>query len=131
MSRKNGSPQSYNPKEEESEASSDRKGISSEELMDSLQRVQADFENFRKRTLKELEMYEKKGEIHAFRELLPFIDAFEKSLNHLEGEQQKGMKQLHDQLLQIMERNKIKPMKSTVETFNRHYHECLRKGCNK
>lgn len=125
-------PENQNPQKENSPASNGEKGFPTEpilqnDLLETLQRVQADFENFRKRTIKEMALHEKKGKASAFKEILPFLDSFENAIRHTQGEQKKGMEKLFQQLSQIMERNHIHAIETTQKKFDPHYHECLSK----
>ena len=52
------------------------------ELTQDLQRIQADFENYRKRVDSEKEMARANGKITAINALLPVIDNIERSINH-------------------------------------------------
>lgn len=59
------------------------------ELTADLQRVRADFENYRKRVEQEKEMARANGKIGAIVKLLPIIDDIERAINH-------QPKELHD-----------------------------------
>lgn len=52
-----------------------------DKLKDQLLRTAADFDNFRKRTRKDLELAEHKGKETAIRELLPVIDNLERAID--------------------------------------------------
>ena len=52
-----------------------------EALNDKYIRLYAEFENYRKRTIKERQAYEQHSQERIFRELLPIIDDFERSLS--------------------------------------------------
>ncbi len=98
------------------------------ELLDTLKRVQADFENFQKRSAKEKESAVQLGKALAFRELLEFLDSFDSAVSHVKDEHRKGMENLRTQLLKILERNGIHSIFSVGKKFNPELHECLMQG---
>lgn len=53
------------------------------ELTQDLQRVRADFENYRKRTEQEKEMARANGKINAVMKLIPVIDNIERAISHV------------------------------------------------
>lgn len=56
------------------------------ELTQDLQRVRADFENYRKRVEQEKEMARANGKISAIMKLLPVIDNIERAIGHVPAE---------------------------------------------
>lgn len=68
-----------------SERSDDGASQRAQEAMEALSnkyiRLYAEFENYRKRTIKERQAYEQHSQERIFRELLPIIDDFERSLS--------------------------------------------------
>jgi molecular chaperone GrpE len=53
--------------------------------LDDLVRLQAEFDNFRKRTFKERQQLEARGKRHIVEHLLPVLDNFERAIAHGEG----------------------------------------------
>lgn len=54
-------------------------------LRDQLLRTAADFDNFRKRTRRELDDAQRRGKESAVKDLLPVFDNFERAINHAAG----------------------------------------------
>ncbi|MBI4043278.1 MAG: nucleotide exchange factor GrpE [Candidatus Diapherotrites archaeon] len=99
-----------------------------QEYVETLQRLQAEFENAQKRMEKE------KGELKQFavgelmKELLAFADALEDALKHASTPDQKGLKALHAQFMHVLQHNGIQPLQTIGKAFNPEVHECMLKG---
>lgn len=92
--------------------------------------LMAEFDNFRKRTLKE------KGEIirnaaeSAMKGLLPIVDDFERGLEAASKTSdseavKEGMELIYNKLLKYLEQNGVKPIESTGATFDAEFHEAI------
>ena len=99
-----------------------------EELIDTLQRLQADFDNYRKRAARDQESLVARAHERLVKELLPVVDDLERALEaaeqHEEVKLEEGVKLVHRQLEQLLEREGL----SLVETdgmFDPHVHEAL------
>ncbi len=99
-----------------------------EELIDTLQRVKADFDNFRKRAARDQEALVARAGERIVKELLPVLDDLERALEaaeqHEEAKLEEGVKLVHRQLEQLLEREGL----AAVETdgmFDPHVHEAL------
>ena len=101
------------------------------ESIQDLQRVSADFENYRKRTDDEKGEAKKKGEYSAILKLLPVIDNIERAISHVPKELQdnswvKGVVTLQKSLeksLKDLNVVRIDAKKGTV--FNPNLHEAI------
>lgn len=91
------------------------------ELIERLQRLQAEFENFRKRTEKEKEDIRLNANAELISELLKVLDNFELSLKHNEDE---GVKMIYDELNTILEKQGMKII-DTKGGFDPRFHEAL------
>lgn len=60
------------------------------ELTQDLQRVRADFENYRKRVEQEREMARASGKVGAIMKLLPVVDNIERAINHTPADLQEN-----------------------------------------
>ncbi|QQR92859.1 MAG: nucleotide exchange factor GrpE [Candidatus Iainarchaeum archaeon] len=98
------------------------------DLIDTLKRTQAEFENFQKRTAKEKEQSTQYGKALAFKEILEFMDSFDAAIAHVKDDHRKGLDNLRTQLLKILERNGIKPIPTIGKKFNPETQECLMQG---
>jgi molecular chaperone GrpE len=99
-----------------------------EELIDTLQRLQADFENYRKRAARDQEALVGRAGERIVKELLPILDDLERALEaaeqHEEAKLEEGVKLVHRQLERLLEKEGL----AAVETdgmFDPHVHEAL------
>ena len=100
-----------------------------EELTDALQRLQAEFENFKKRSDREKAEFAKYANAGIISGILPIIDSFELALKH-SGENEKfvdGIKMIYAQLYSMLGSEGLKPIKSIGEKFDPYRHEVLMK----
>jgi len=101
-----------------------------EELNNRLLRVQADYDNFRRRTLKEKEDLAKYASVKLITNLLPSIDNFDRALAAAAstGDYEslsKGLDMIFRQLMATMEAEGLQVMKTVGEPFNPEYHEAV------
>ena len=92
------------------------------------QRIQADFENYRKRAAKEAAAAGERARSGLVRELLPIVDNLERALASAEdGEQHlaEGVRLVHSELIAVLERNGIQPFDPVGDRFDPSEHEAL------
>jgi molecular chaperone GrpE len=92
------------------------------------QRTQADFENFRKRAAREAAMAGERAKANLVRELLPVVDNLERALataNPEEDHLAEGVRLVHVELINTLERNGIKAFDPAGEPFDPTLHEAL------
>ena len=92
------------------------------------QRVQADFENYRKRVARETAAAGERARSGLVRELLPIVDNLERALASAEeGEQHlaEGVRLVHSELIAVLERNGIQQFDPCGEKFDPAEHEAL------
>ena len=99
------------------------------ELTDTLKRLQAEFENFKKRNEKDWSEKVKVANQQLIVDLLPVLDSFDKALEDAEnngnaGTIKKGLDGLHKQFLRTLQRNGLKEI-STEGKFDPFVHEAL------
>ena len=116
--------------EEKEEASEEAPSeeASSEDYLALAQRIQADFENYRKRAAKEAAAAGQRAKSGLIRELLPIVDNLERALASAEeGEQHlaEGVRLVHSELIAVLERNGIKQFDPSGEKFDPTEHEAL------
>ncbi len=101
-----------------------------EPLKIQLLRLQADFDNFRKRTQRE------RNELFTFAnesivsEMLPVIDHFEMGFKSAESHQTdsavtEGFRMVYNQLLDVLKKFNVTPIDAVGETFDPHRHEAI------
>lgn len=92
--------------------------------------LMAEFDNFRKRTLKEKSELIKNGGESAFKGLLPIVDDFERALKATENSDdassiREGMELIYKKLKKYMEQNGVKEMDPEDKEFNADRHEAI------
>lgn len=90
----------------------------------------AEFDNYRKRTLKEKAEIIKNGGENVLKGLLPIIDDFERGIKAAEADSNaesmlEGMKLIYNKLVKYMESMGVKEMNSTGEVFDADLHEAI------
>jgi molecular chaperone GrpE len=111
--------------EEKEEASED---ASPENYLELAQRIQADFENYRKRAAREAAAAGERARSGLVRELLPVVDNLERALASAEdGEQHlaEGVRLVHSELIAVLERNGIQQFDPAGDKFDPSEHEAL------
>ncbi len=98
------------------------------ELTEDLRRIQADFENYKKRVDKDSAERSKMANQRFMADLLPVLDSFDKALEEMDGPDnsphRKGLEGLHKQLLQTLQREGLREI--TAEgRFDPFLHEAL------
>ncbi len=95
-----------------------------DDYLDRLKRLQADYDNYRKRTLKENLAYIKRANMDLIEKILPIIDNFELAL--ATGEKQdleedeffKGVKMIHGKLMELLKKENVKVIDPHGEEFD-------------
>ncbi len=96
-----------------------------DELNDRFIRLAADFENYRKRSDRDVENRVKFA-IEGFAvELLEVVDNFDRALSADPGSAREGLEQIHKQFRTIMERHGICPIEATGKKFDPGEHEAV------
>ena len=112
---------------EDNQKELEKKAEMVEEYLIKLQRLQADFENFKKRTEKEKENWQKYSNECLIKNLLFVLDNFEQALASIPKDSQimAGLKIIFKQLWEILECEGLKSIKAVGEKFNPYMHEAL------
>ena len=107
----------------------DEKQKTIEELTDTLKRLQAEFENFKKRNDKEKEEFAKYSAALTIGKLLPVFDSFDHAVKNTNDKEKfvHGIKMIHAQLVSTLESIGLKPIKAEGERFDPYKHEVLLK----
>lgn len=93
-------------------------------------RAQADFDNFRRRTLKEKEELTQYASLKIISQLLPVLDNFQRALqtggdDADSGSFAKGVDMIYRQLSQVLEAEGLKPMESVGQPFDPEWHQAV------
>ncbi len=92
--------------------------------------LMAEFDNFRKRTLKEKSELIKNASENVFKGLLPIVDDFERGLKATENTEdaasmREGMELIYNKLVKFMEQNGVKAIYPEDKNFDTEYHEAI------
>ena len=90
----------------------------------------AEFDNFRKRTMREKQDLIKNGAEKAMLELLPVIDDMERALQAIDeggdiDSLKEGVTLIHNKFMKYLESQQVKPMNSTGEDFDSEVFEAV------
>ncbi len=101
-----------------------------EETEQKLLRVQADYDNFRRRTIKEKEELAKYASAKLVENILPTVDNFERaiqasSMNKDYDALAKGVDMIFRQLMMTMENEGLTAMNAVGEPFNPEFHQAV------
>jgi len=101
------------------------------DLEDQMKRLQAEFENYKKRTAKEKEALAAIGSASTILKLLPVLDEMEvamAAMTHDESAKsmRHGVEMLHRKLLAVLEKEGLAEMRALGESFDPYRHEALR-----
>jgi molecular chaperone GrpE len=99
-----------------------------EELIDTLQRLQAEFENYRKRAARDQADLVARAHERLVKELLPVLDDLERALEaaeqHEEAKLEEGVRLVHRALAEALEREGLAEIETNGK-FDPHVHEAL------
>ncbi|MBC7085205.1 MAG: nucleotide exchange factor GrpE [Methanomethylovorans sp.] len=100
------------------------------QLKDRLLRLTAEFDNFRKRTIKEKEEFRKFATEKLILELIEVYDNFERALESAKNTEDvssivKGLEMVFKQFVSILEKEGLQKMECLGAEFNPHEHEAM------
>lgn len=92
--------------------------------------LMAEFDNFRKRTIKEKADIIRNASESVLKGLLPIVDDFERGLDALKNTDdadaaKQGMQLIYNKLMKYLEQNGVKPIDSNGTEFNPDLHEAI------
>ena len=100
--------------------------IQLKEANDKYVRLYSDFDNFRKRTIKEKSDLIQNASEKVIVELLVILDDFERAINNTKDEDQiEGIKLISQKMMGIFERQGLKKMESKGSKFDMDLHEAI------
>ncbi|MEM4260168.1 MAG: nucleotide exchange factor GrpE [Candidatus Woesearchaeota archaeon] len=105
----------------------DEKEEKIKEYIETLQRLQAEFENFKKREEKDKKENKKYSNAEFIKKLLPVIDSFEialKNSNNIENFR-KGIELIYSQLISILKEQGLRKIESYNQEFDPYKHEVI------
>ena len=99
-----------------------------QEKSDRILRLQADFENFRRRTAKEKEELAAVITQNMLSDLLPLLDNFERALAVEQTDVeafQKGVEMIHTQLREVMQKHGLEAIEAEGQPFDPNFHQAV------
>lgn len=112
------------PAEEEVPTVSEESQDQAAELIADLQRVQADFANYRKRSLRDQQVATERAKAHVVTQLLPVLDDLERARAH--GDLDSGpLKAVADKLVSTLEGLGLRPFGEEGDAFDPSLHEAV------
>lgn len=101
------------------------------ELLDTLKRLQAEFENYKKRQEKETLQIIKNANAELIKKILPVLDSFELAIKNTNGNTEeivkfkKGLEMIYAQLFSILKEQGLRTIESEGKIFDPYKHEVL------
>ena len=102
-----------------------------DELLDATRRLQADFENYRKRVLREQTSIIERATEGLIEQLLPVLDSFELAVRNLEGDDvdidkvRKGVELVYAELFATLEKAGLERVQALGQPFDPNEHEAV------
>lgn len=96
-----------------------------EEYKDLLQRLQAEFDNYRKRTLESSKTARNDGINEMIMELLPIMDSFERGIASLDDSAKSGMELICKQMNNLFTKYGVEVIASVGEAFDPNVHHAI------
>jgi molecular chaperone GrpE len=99
-----------------------------DELFDRLARLQAEFDNYRKRSAREQDDFRQYAVADAVKQFIPVLDNFQLALKHdtgTPGELRKGVELIRKQMEDAFARLGVKRVEAEGEPFDPHHHEAI------
>jgi molecular chaperone GrpE len=96
-------------------------------LVDRLARMQAEFDNARKRAAKEQQDFRDYALVDTIKTIIPVLDSFDRALQTSpeKSEFHSGMELIHKQLVDALTKLGVKPISAKGEQFDPRYHEAI------
>lgn len=129
-----GQPAADPPADATSEAGSDRLRVlqaEKDDLLNTLVRRQADFENYRKRIERERQQDRHRGVEVLIDKLLPILDAFDRALTEHSDvappEYRRGFELIYKQFADVLEKQGVERIDATGKEFDPNLHHAIEK----
>ena len=96
-------------------------------LVDRLARMQAEFDNARKRATKEQQDFRDYALVDTIKTIIPVLDSFDRALHSSpeKSEFHSGVELIHKQLVDALAKLGVRPISAKGEQFDPRYHEAI------
>jgi molecular chaperone GrpE len=91
--------------------------------LDDLKRLQAEFDNYRKRVMREQTQLAGRASERLIEKLLPVLDHFDRALEH--GEVDEGIRLVHKELLNVLSTEGLEEIPALNQTFDPTVHDAV------
>ncbi len=98
-----------------------------DEFKNMAQRIQAEFDNYRKRNAEAVRNARNDGIDDVVEMFFPVIDNFERGMNAVNEKEKTGMELIYKQVLAIFDKLEVKEIAALGEDFNPKYHHAIAK----
>lgn len=100
------------------------------EQKDKYLRLSAEFDNYRKRTMKEKAELILNGGEKTITSILPIVDDFERALKNMDSATdvaaiREGVELIYNKFLSVLAQNGVKPIETKEQDLNTDYHEAI------
>jgi len=102
-----------------------------QENYDRLLRVSAEFENYKKRTIRDMEEFRKFSNQSLIKEMLTVVDNLELAMNSTDGQKTiekgllEGLEMTHKEILKVFEKFNVTPISAMGQVFDPTFHEAV------
>lgn len=100
------------------------------ELVETLQRLQAEFENYKKRAAREFEMRAAFADAAAIARFLPLADAMDSAMKNSSREGKKAIELIRNQFMAVLKGLGVEEMHCLGKRFDTAMHDCIVQGCD-
>ena len=101
-----------------------------DEYLDALQRLKAEFDNYRKRTARDQEQLVARAHERLAKELLPVLDDLERALaaaeQHEEAQLEEGVRLVHRSLVEALQKEGVAEIETTASSIRTSTRRCSR-----
>ena len=115
----------------ELEAKLEAKEKEAEDTYDRLLRISAEFDNYKKRSSREMVEYRKFANQSLIKEMLSVVDNLELAMNSTNGQKAidkdllQGLEMTHREILKVFEKFNVKPIDACGQPFDPTFHEAV------
>jgi len=97
------------------------------ELQDRVLRLQAEFDNFRKRSERDRSEFSQYAGMETIREILPVLDNFDIALKTETQDKHysKGVEMIHQRMVESLKKLGLEPIETAGEKFDPHIHQAI------
>lgn len=100
---------------------------SADEFKGMAQRIQAEFDNYRKRNAEAVRNARLDGTDDVISALLPVIDNFERGMDAVEGSARTGIELIYKQVMSVLEKFEVREIEALGQEFDPKYHHAIAK----